>query len=55
MTSIVKRMSINYYLEQRKKNENDQVNNLPKRENLYKSDILTEEMINVLNYLGKFL
>jgi hypothetical protein len=46
-------MSINYYLEQRRKKQLNEMENVPsKREFLNKPGILTEEMVNVLSYLG---
>ena len=53
MSAIVQRMSINYYIKQRKNKKNDDNERNPSsRQKLYKNNALSEEIVNVLGSLG---
>jgi hypothetical protein len=56
MTDLVNRMSINYYIEQKNKGKRNEIEKLNNRRDIdNKSNVLTDEMINVLGHLGKLL
>ncbi len=54
MTDLVNRMSINYYIEQKNKGKRNEIEKLNNRRDIdNKSNVLTDETINVLSHLGK--
>lgn len=54
MSDLITKMSIRYNLEKRG-NKNKETNENPVKNEIIKVEVLTEEMINVFTYLGKYI